>query len=210
MKAPDVRTCCPTMKGQHHTCGLRQTRGSTNRNTRGSSTTRRIRREWLVETFKADVARLVVRQASPHGIGLPEIGGLLHDEANGFVREHDEHATLPSFHKEGDTVPAWQVWSQELPWANVPSVLAAYQQPHPNMVRQGVTIAAVFVVPVCRCYRCGKTLDDTEVSPDKIHLQADGGGYARHNIRPCCADCQSFTGGMAGVARKAAKTRRRK
>lgn len=38
-------------------------RGTTNRNDRGSSEDRRRRREWLVETYRADVERVIIRIA---------------------------------------------------------------------------------------------------------------------------------------------------
>lgn len=37
------------------------TRGTTNRNDRGSAADRRRRREWLIETYRADVDRVIVR-----------------------------------------------------------------------------------------------------------------------------------------------------
>lgn len=51
------------------------TRGTTNRNVRGSSYTRRVRREWLVATYRADVdveyyGDLVVKVV-PLGTGWP-------------------------------------------------------------------------------------------------------------------------------------------
>lgn len=50
-------------------------------------------------------------------------------------------------------------------------------------------------VPACRCYRCGILLSSRTVSVDRIVPGAHGGTYRRENIRPCCLDCNSETGG---------------
>lgn len=53
--------------------GLR-TRGTTNGNDRGNSTTRRQRREWLVETYRADVDAAVLRDVTAYDNGECIIG----------------------------------------------------------------------------------------------------------------------------------------
>lgn len=46
-----------------------------------------------------------------------------------------------------------------------------------------------------RCYRCGLLLSEGEVTIDRIIPGAKGGTYDDNNIRPCCAKCNSETGG---------------
>lgn len=48
---------------------------------------------------------------------------------------------------------------------------------------------------MCRCYRCGRLLDESTVTVDRIRPGCRGGTYARGNIRPACAKCNSETGG---------------
>lgn len=50
-------------------------------------------------------------------------------------------------------------------------------------------------VPVCRCYRCGMLLDESQLTVDRIIPGCQGGKYTRDNIRPACAACNSETGG---------------
>jgi hypothetical protein len=47
----------------------------------------------------------------------------------------------------------------------------------------------------CRCYRCGKVLDEKTVTVDRVVPGCHGGRYVRNNIRPACGDCNSETGG---------------
>lgn len=47
----------------------------------------------------------------------------------------------------------------------------------------------------CRCYRCGRVLDDATVTVDRITPGCRGGRYVRSNIRPACERCNSETGG---------------
>jgi 5-methylcytosine-specific restriction endonuclease McrA len=48
---------------------------------------------------------------------------------------------------------------------------------------------------LARCYRCGTLLGDDNITVDRIVPGAKGGTYRRTNIRPCCARCNSETGG---------------
>lgn len=55
------------------------------------------------------------------------------------------------------------------------------------------------------CYRyarCGAILDLDTVTIDRIVPGCDGGTYARPNIRPSCAPCNSSTGGKLGASRR--------
>lgn len=61
-------------------------------------------------------------------------------------------------------------------------------------------------IPACRCYRCGTLLTADTVTVDRIIPGCQGGTYARNNVRPCCASCNSSTGG--GVRRSVARTKR--
>lgn len=54
----------------------------------------------------------------------------------------------------------------------------------------------------CACYRCGATLTEDTVSPDRIIPGCEGGTYARNNIRPACDLCQMQTGGALGYSRR--------
>lgn len=47
----------------------------------------------------------------------------------------------------------------------------------------------------CRCFRCGKLVTFETMTVDRIIPGARGGTYRRENIRPCCGDCNSKTGG---------------
>ena len=47
----------------------------------------------------------------------------------------------------------------------------------------------------CRCYRCGRLLDETTLTVDRIVPGCLGGKYVRSNIRPACSRCNSETGG---------------
>lgn len=114
-------------------------RSTSNSNTRGNAETRRRRRRWLVETFRADV-------------DLP-VGMLIQRQ-------------------RGDGT-----------WIDL-----------------GVTLGSG--VPACRCYRCGRLLDEAHVSPDRIVPGCQGGTYARNNIRPACDLCQMQTGGALGYSRR--------
>lgn len=49
---------------------------------------------------------------------------------------------------------------------------------------------------------CLWVLDETNVSPDRIVLGADGGTYRRSNIQPACLPCQMDQGGELGQARR--------
>jgi hypothetical protein len=51
---------------------------------------------------------------------------------------------------------------------------------------------------------CLYVLDETNVSPDRLVLGADGGGYRQGNIQPACLPCQCDQGGAVGVARREA------
>lgn len=46
----------------------------------------------------------------------------------------------------------------------------------------------------CRCYRCGKLLNASTVTVDRITPGCKGGRYVRNNIRPACARRNSETG----------------
>lgn len=50
-------------------------------------------------------------------------------------------------------------------------------------------------MPTVRCWRCGRRLLEEEVTIDRVVPGAHGGRYTRDNIRPCCAPCNSLTGG---------------
>lgn len=50
-------------------------------------------------------------------------------------------------------------------------------------------------VPACRCYRCGRLLVFETLTVDRIIPGCQGGTYRRNNIRPCCGNCNSETGG---------------
>jgi hypothetical protein len=73
----------------------------------------------------------------------------------------------------------------------------------------------VIVAPTCRCYRCGKPLwlsgvvggveFEGTLTVDRIKPHKKGGTYARTNIRPACAACNSETGG-ALASRKGKKS----
>lgn len=52
----------------------------------------------------------------------------------------------------------------------------------------------------CRCYRCGKRLDEDSVTADRIVPGAQGGRYVRSNLRPACAKCNAETGGAVRSA----------
>ena len=45
-----------------------------------------------------------------------------------------------------------------------------------------------------KCYRCPAMLDFERVQADRRLAGILGGTYARHNIRPCCGDCNIETG----------------
>ncbi len=47
----------------------------------------------------------------------------------------------------------------------------------------------------CRCYRCGRLLDEETLTVDRIIPGVAGGKYVRTNIRPACGPCNSETGG---------------
>ena len=57
-------------------------------------------------------------------------------------------------------------------------------------------------LPACRCYRCGVLLTVETVTADRRVPGCKGGTYARHNIRPACAPCNSSTGGALGARRR--------
>lgn len=56
--------------------------------------------------------------------------------------------------------------------------------------------------PACRCYRCGTLLTVETVTVDRIIPGALGGTYARNNIRPACAPCNTHTGAKLGASRR--------
>lgn len=58
--------------------------------------------------------------------------------------------------------------------------------------------------PACRCYRCGRLLTVDTVTSDRVTPGCMGGRYLRDNLRPSCLDCQSYTGGVLGAARRKA------
>lgn len=109
-------------------------RGTSNRDARGSTYARKRRREWLVETYRADVD------------------------------------VVPD-----DQIPWWAKGDRERLFAQ-------------GMARGTGT-------PACRCYRCGKLLTVDTVTADRIKPGCQGGTYKRPNIRPCCSNCNSETGG---------------
>lgn len=55
-----------------------------------------------------------------------------------------------------------------------------------------------------RCYRCGRLLDESSLTVDRIVPGCLGGGYSRDNIRPACASCNSETGAAARDAKRRA------
>lgn len=60
----------------------------------------------------------------------------------------------------------------------------------------------VVALPACRCYRCGDLLTVETVTADRRKPGAEGGTYARPNIRPACSGCNSSTGGALGASRR--------
>jgi 5-methylcytosine-specific restriction endonuclease McrA len=54
----------------------------------------------------------------------------------------------------------------------------------------------------CRCYRCGRILSEDTLTVDRIVPGCRGGTYARKNIRPACAYCNSETGARLAHERK--------
>lgn len=80
---------------------------------------------------------------------------------------------------------------------------------------QPISASGVLTAPTCRCYRCGKPLwlsgvvggveFEGTLTVDRIKPHKKGGTYARTNIRPACAACNSETGG-ALASRKGKKS----
>jgi 5-methylcytosine-specific restriction endonuclease McrA len=62
--------------------------------------------------------------------------------------------------------------------------------------------------PACRCFRCGKLVDYESMEVDRIKPGADGGTYARNNIRPCCCGCNKKLEGEARRKRNAKRKHR--
>lgn len=48
---------------------------------------------------------------------------------------------------------------------------------------------------VMTCYRCAVPLLAEDLTKDRIVPGRDGGKYVKGNVRPCCAPCNSETGG---------------
>lgn len=46
----------------------------------------------------------------------------------------------------------------------------------------------------CPCWQCGATLTRSTITVDRIIPQAQGGTYARDNIRPACLTCNCKRG----------------
>lgn len=141
-------------------------------NARGSSEDRRRRREWLVETYRADVGFALRRlyldghlevTSSPFtdAAGVPDFGAGQAYWLRVIDRQHEDHARL---------LPP--------------------NDPTPELDLVGVTIE-----PSCRCYRCGCLLIVDTVTVDRIIPGCKGGTYRRNNIRPACGPCNSETGG---------------
>lgn len=70
-------------------------------------------------------------------------------------------------------------------------------------------VAAVEQIPTTRCYRCGVLLHFETLTVDRIvpgcvktAKYPRGGTYVRENIRPCCADCNSKTGGAMATGKQ--------
>lgn len=62
--------------------------------------------------------------------------------------------------------------------------------------------------PACRCFRCGKLVTYETMEVDRIKPGADGGTYARNNIRPVCPGCNKKIEGEARRKRNAKRKRR--
>jgi 5-methylcytosine-specific restriction endonuclease McrA len=53
--------------------------------------------------------------------------------------------------------------------------------------------------------KCLYVLDVHTVSADRIVPGALGGTYRRENLQPACGPCQSYSGGLLGVAQRMAR-----
>lgn len=89
----------------------------------------------------------------------------------------------------------------------------------PEKLLEYPSVADVKAVPTTRCYRCGTLLHFETLTVDRIvpgckktPKYPNGGTYVRENIRPCCSDCNSKTGGAMAQGREhqAAKKPRRR
>ena len=58
------------------------------------------------------------------------------------------------------------------------------------------------LLPLVRCFRCGRLLEENEMTIDRVEPGAMGGRYTRDNIRPCCSWDNESAGGILGNERK--------
>lgn len=150
-------------------------RGTSNSGKNGNAASRRARKRWMLQTYRADVDVLVIPvEKDDQAVLLKEyLDRLLADpevkvKFAGWVDEHGRSNDLADMHAT--------VW----------------------LVPQGYGEAA------CRCYRCGMLLWFCTVEVDRIHpgwkktaKWPHGGTYVRENIRPACGGprgCNIITG----------------
>ena len=65
-------------------------------------------------------------------------------------------------------------------------------------------------LPACRCFRCGRLLTFETITVDRIIPGAEGGTYARNNIRPACEGCNRLLGYQLQKARALARSSSKK
>lgn len=112
---------------------------------------------------------------------------------------------VKTYRSNEDVIHIWDVKNGADP-EGPPTWVTTTYLPSEGMIRLQESWGRVAkAYPSCRCYRCGRLLTVDTVSPDRIKPGCEGGTYRRDNIRPACANCQSLTGAMLGVERKAAK-----
>lgn len=70
-------------------------------------------------------------------------------------------------------------------------------RPNPKSPEGDFLLIDMLSWPVCRCYACGVLLTFKTLTVDRIVPGSRGGTYARNNIRPACASCNSATAHLA-------------
>lgn len=140
-------------------------RGTTNRNQRGSTLTRRRRREWLVATYRANVDVLVLRY--PDLADSERLDKAIEDKGGYGYPDLDFLGYL-----DDGTGTALYV----VPLGYGDPACRCYRCGDPLTVE---TVTVDRITPGCK----------------KTAKYPKGGTYARENIRPACGGCNSETGG---------------
>lgn len=134
----------------------------------------------------------------------------------GTTNRNDRGSSYQRRKRKDQLVLDWRANVSRVSCVIPPEALTKVHGPFSDVIREPVDglirlwtswgYTDIAVEPLCRCWRCGRTLDATEVVADRFPVPGcEGGRYVRGNMRPQCGPCSEWSGGKLAAERKAAK-----